>query len=800
MITYPPQVEDKLGFGAVRERLAGIVRTASGAERVRRLAPTGDWDRARTELSRAAALQDRLRFGDPVPEVVFDSVTDVLRRAVPAGAWLEPEDLAAVRTLLATVRRMHAWLEREAVDHGVLGDLARMLEPLPDLERAIDALIDPEGRVREDASDTLRRIRREAARAREHLRSALQDALRRASSEGWAVEEQPTIRGGRMVIPVRAEAKRKLDGIVHDLSATGQTAFVEPAACVELNNDLRTLEGEERREIIRLLTRATDAVRTARAEIGRNEEAATYLDVLVAVARLANEMDAVVPEPGPDGTIGLREARNPELLLRIGAEHVVPLDLELGADCRLLVISGPNAGGKSVALKTVGLFALMLACGMPVPCDPGSTFGRFDAVFVQLGDDQSVEDDLSTFSSQLGHIRVMLERADARSLVLLDEAGSGTDPEEGSALAQAALERLQDGGALVIASTHQSSLKRFAHDRDGACNGMMVFDRDGLRPTFRFEAGVPGASYAFEIAERIGVDRGVTGRARDLLGSERVSLEELLSDLQARNEVLERRIVEADRAVEEARVRREALEERLSRLRDERAGIRERALEEAEAVLRDANAEVERAVREIREAEAAKDVTRAARDRLDTLRSEVQKSRRRVARKSRAPGGGRERVSARTAERPLAPGDQVVLDGDGPAAEVQEIRGDEAVVIVGSARMRVSLDRLRRVGGPRRQQVTVRRQASAAGPWSPTTVRTRVDLRGRRADEAVAETMRLVDEALAAGLDTVEILHGKGTGALRAAIHEYLASRDDVVSFDEAPIEQGGAGVTIVHL
>lgn len=798
MYVYPPQVEEKLGFGAIRSRLAALVQTDAAGDLARSLVPFADADSARAELRRIEAVQGFLASGEAVPEIHFEPVGQALARAAPAGSWLEPEELAAVRSVLACSRRLHAWLEREGVTSTEAASMAAQFAPNRALEGEIDGVVDAEGHVREDGSDQLVQLYRDAASSRDNLRGAMQDALRRANSEGWATEEQPTIRGGRMVIPIRTEARRKLDGIVHDVSATGQTAFVEPAACVELNNRLREIEAEVRREIIRLLTGLTDSVRAERARIESNESACVYLDLVRAKARLANAMDARVPEDGGSGIVRLKSARNPELLLRIAFDEVVPLDLDLGDTCRLLVISGPNAGGKSVALKTIGLSAVMLACGIPVPCDDGSRFDRFDRLFVQMGDDQSVEDDLSTFSSQLGHIREMLLAADRSALILLDEAGSGTDPEEGSALAQATLESLADSGATIIATTHHAGLKRFAHEREDAMNGMMVFDHERLSPTFRFESGVPGASYALEIADRIGVGRDVTDRARDLLGSERASLERLLTDLQARNEALESRIGDAEAAAGEAEARRRVLEDRVSRLRDETSEIRERALEQADNVLREANAEVERAVREIREAEADRDVTRAARERIEGLQSRVGESRRRAARKrqhaERRPSGEAEHAG------PIREGDQVVIDGKGPSGEVIEMRETEALVAVGSARLRVGLDRLDRVGGPRKQEVTVRRSVDSVGGWSPTTARTRIDLRGLRVDEALAEVVRLVDEAVAAGLSSVEILHGKGTGALRSAIHEYLAARGDVSGFDDAPVEQGGAGVTIVRI
>lgn len=802
MEVFPPRAEEKLGFESVRVRIVEACRSADGAERAALLGPTSVPD-AEAALERVDRLQDLLRFSDPIPEVTFPSVGEALRRAAPEGAWLELEELHDIRQVAALARRMHTYLAARAEPGSALARTAASLVPLPELERALDGLLDAEGRIREDASPELRRIRLEATRSRERLRSELAATLRRAASEGWATEEQPTVRGGRMVIPVRAEAKRKLDGIVQDVSATGQTAYVEPAACVELNNDLRTLEAAERREIVRLLTVATAVVRASRSQLADDAATLAVVDVLVATARVANRLDARVPERAFDGVVDLRGARNPELLLRLGkgVDSVVPIDVRLDAATRMIVISGPNAGGKSVALKTVGLFASLLASGIPVPCDPGSRFDRFERLFVEIGDDQSVEDDLSTFSSHLAHLRAMLERADERTLVMIDEAGSGTDPDEGSALAQAALEMLLERGARCLVTTHHGPLKRFAHEAAGAANGMMAFDRETLRPTFRFVTGVPGASYAFEIADRLGLHPEVVRRATELVGSDRAAMERLLSDLDARNRDLERQLARAGEAARAAEQRGRILEERLGALQAARQEIRAKALSEAEAVLREANAAVERAVREIRESEAERDVVAEARRRIEATREAVEKQRSRGEKRSgarRAPRNPAPRsVSAPVA---LAVGDQVRLDGDGPTGEVLELREHEAVIAMGSARLRVARVRLVRVGGRRRQEVTVRQVSDRPSGWVAASARVRVDLRGMRVDEAIAEVVRFVDEAVAAGLQRVEILHGKGTGALRLSIHEYLSTRADISSIDEAPVDQGGAGVTVVSL
>ena len=801
MQVHPARAEEKIGFLAVRTRIVEACHSASGADRASRLAPLADADEARRILERVDRLQELLRFGDPMPEASFEPVDEFLGRAAPAGSFLEPEELSAVRRLAACARRLRSYLVARTLAGSALAAVASSFVDLPDVERAIDDLLDVEGRIREDASPVLRRVRREAAQTRERLRLELLATLRRAGSEGWATEDQPTIRGGRMVLPIRAEAKRKLEGIVHDVSSTGLTVYVEPAACVELNNDLRSLEAEERREIVRLLTAVTSVVRERRHDLASNAESLTTVDVLVATARVANRLDARVPDDLEEGRIDLRSARHPELLLRAvgSAAPVVPLDLELGGETRLLVISGPNAGGKSVALKTIGLFATLLAAGIPIPCDAGSRFDRFDRLFIEIGDDQSVEDDLSTFSSHLAHLRQILREADDRSLVLIDEAGSGTDPDEGAALAQAVLEALLARGARCLVTTHQGPLKRFAHEADGAANGMMAFDRESLRPTFRFVAGVPGASYAFEIADRLGLDPEVIQRAQALVGSDRFAMERLLADLDERNRNLEIQLVRATGAADAAESRRALLEERVDSLQRARQEIRDKALSEADAVLREANAAVEKAVREIRESQADRETVKTVREELENTRETLKNRRVRGERRSpRVKGAGKARPTAGTA--PLAVGDQVRFDDSGTTGELVELRDHEALVTMGSARIRVALERITKVGGRRRQEVTVRQVSDAPSGWVASRARLRIDLRGRRVDEALSEVVHFVDEAVAAGLDRVEILHGKGTGALRLSIHEYLSSRPDVSSFDEASAEQGGAGVTVVLL
>ncbi len=793
---YPDTLETRLGFDVVREALKAQTISPLGAEAVTQLCPLRDLTAVKAELARVEELQQALRFDDPVPLDNLIDLRPLLVQAAPAGARLEGEALEAVRRVLGTVRLLARYFRERRSKYPALAALADRLRPLPELEQQLAAMVDEDGQVRDDASAELRRLRRQLALERQRLREALLQALRDAIRQGYATEDQPTIRNGRMVIPVRAEARRKVPGFVHDTSASGQTVYIEPASCLELNNAVRELELAELREIDRILREATGWIRPHLPALKASLEVLGHFDLLQAKVRLANLLDAHVPEVADDGIIELKQARSPVLVLHFRrlqettgeAREVVPLDLTLGRTFHTLIITGPNAGGKTVAMKTVGLLVLMVACGLPIPADPASHVSLFDRLLIDIGDEQSVEADLSTFSAHMTHLAYMLAHADARTLILIDEAGTGTDPDEGAALAQAILEELTRRGARTIATTHHGALKVFAYETEGDTNGSMQFDQATLSPTYRFQLGVPGSSYAFEIARRMGIPDPVLARVQALVGRQQVTLEALVRTLEARNQELEARL--AALAEEQARLEqlRRDYEARRSQLKAETEAIRQRALEEAEQLLQEANARIERTIREIKESQAEREATRTAREALERFRHRLHEQRRRA----------RPKPPAAEEVRPtLAVGDQVVLDEGGTPAEVLALEDDEALIAVGSLKMRVPVSRLRRLNRAVRRAQT----RSATGATLPTLeARTHIDVRGYRVDEALQAVERLIDEAVASGAREVEVLHGKGTGALRQAIRAYLQGRPEVERFEDAPWEQGGPGVTRIWL
>jgi len=827
MQTYPDGLEEKLGFDVIRDRLEGKLKSPIGRERLDGMQPARTMDWLRTELTRVEELQAAFQYGDSVPLSNFYDLRDVLRRAAPEEAFVDPEDLKAVRLTLVSLRRLKQFFDNRDHDYPRLADAVARITPLPDLEEHIASILEEDATIRDDASEELLRLRRQIRKKENELRDTLDEALRDAIKQGYATEDQATIRGGRMVIPVRSEAKRKVEGFVHDTSASGQTVYIEPAACLQLNNEVRELKSAEQREIERILRKVTAHLRSENDAMEDNLQAMGQFDLLQAKARLANRLDAVVPKLNEEGIIDLHEGRNPVLELHFQSldeeadapdwatddeespqdREVVPLDMALGEDFHTLVITGPNAGGKTVAMKSVGLFSLMLAYGMPIPVAPHSSFPLFDQIMADIGDEQSIEDDLSTFSSHVSNLRHMLGAAGDNALVLIDEAGTGTDPDEGGALAQAVLEQLTEVGARTIATTHHGTLKVYAHQTEGVENGSMEFDQETLRPTYRYQEGVPGSSYAFEIAQRMGLDEGLLDRARTLAGEQKTAMENLISTFEKRTQQLEDELYQAEKAKEKAEEEQQRHEEKRRKLEKEREKFRQQALEEAERIVEDANARIEQTIKEIKEAQAEKEATKEAREKLEDYKDDLE-AEREEAKATASPeedgapaessGEGSSRPD-RQPEAPIQEGDQVVVDDGSTAMEVQEIEDGEALVIMGSMHMRVELDRLTKVGGPERdpepEPTTGGDSKLAALKASPS-----IDVRGQRVDEAEQNVQHFLDDAIAAGLDTVDILHGKGTGALRNAIHNLLAERSDIIEYGKAPIEEGGAGVTKVEL
>ncbi len=784
-----------LEFDKVVRMLVERTSFEPAAERAARLAPSTDPEHIRGRLALTGELRTIIDEGGTLPLGRASDVRGPVARSAREGAALPPADLAAIAATLRAIADVRRALEARRERCPLLWEIASRLCPEDRLCDAIDRAIDADTlEVRDSASRELTRIRRAISATRTKLDEKLSSILDRESSAETIQEAAVHIRNGRRVLPVKRTARAKIRGIVHDQSASGSTLFVEPLATVPLNNELSELSSAEREEIERILRALTAEVGARAPDLARSVDALGELDFIRACALLSRDLACTAPYVSDACLVRLREARHPVLtaLAAAGGGAVVPLDLDLERGAATVVISGPNAGGKTVTLKTVGLLTLMAQSGLHVPAAPGTEIGVFRDVFADIGDEQSIERSLSSFSSHLQVVREILEEAGADTLVLLDELGAGTDPDEGASLAIAMLEDLTRSGAPTIATTHLGSVKTHVHDREGMTNASMTFDPDTLEPTFRFVAGVPGASHGLSIAEARGLPERVTARARELRDEGAARIDGLLTDLAERQRLLAEALERARVDEERAKLLAAEYDERLAAVKGERKRIKQDALDEARGILDGAKSLVEETVREIRAKEAARDTIKAAREKVEQRRTEVA----RAAEAERKT----ERVETGKAPSSIATGMRVRVLGLGREGEVVSppdgrgkvrVRIRNAVVAVDAADLREA----EAVATP----VRPRADASCA-PSDDDAPATELMLLGMTTDEIGDLIDKFVSDALVQGIQVVRIVHGKGTGALRAKTQELLRNHPSVKSFRLGRWGEGDTGVTIVEL
>ena len=687
-------------------------------------------------------------------------------------------------------------------------------------------ILDKFGKVKDNASPELLRIRRELAATTGSISRSLNSILRTAQAEGYVEKDvTPTMRDGRLVIPVAPGMKRKIRGIVHDESATGKTVFIEPAEVVEANNRIRELEGEERREIIRILTDFSSVVRPHVPALLQSYEFLAEVDFIRAKALWGMETGSGKPSLEERQVVDWFDAVHPLLQISL-AKHgkkVVPLDIELTREQRILLISGPNAGGKSVCLKTVGLLQYMLQCGMPVSMNERSHAGVFRHIFIDIGDEQSIEDDLSTYSSHLTNMKNMMKYCDGQSLILIDEFGGGTEPQIGGAIAEAVLKRFNQKGTFGVITTHYQNLKHFAEDHEGVVNGAMLYDRHEMRALFQLQIGNPGSSFAVEIARKIGLPEDVIADASEIVGSEYIQSDKYLQDIVRDKrywETKRQNIRRREKQMEETIARYERELEELDRSRKE---ILKKAKEDAGRLLEESNARIENTIRTIKEAQAEKERTREVRQDLADFRRQVEeadkaameekiarkmdrlreKQERRKERKERQ--GNEPSVQPVVKIKPIGAGDYVRIKGQTSVGQVMELNGKNAVVMFGLMKTNVKADRLERADAPKQTNT----MAKATFVSSETQDRMYekklnfkqdIDVRGMRGDEAVQAVTYFIDDAILVGVSRVRILHGTGSGILRTLIRQYLATVPGVADFKDEHVQFGGAGITVVDL
>ena len=784
-----------LELEAALSLVGGRAATALGAERVRSSRPGTDRVALEREHSRVAAMRALLRGDGGWPSEPIPDLREALTRlGVPGTSWNAAELLGAA-TLLASSRRTRDTLRDERrpdIARAVLAPFAARLVAQPEVERVIDRTVGPDGTVRDDASPVLRRVRKELRGAEGELVRMLERMMAGLDAHQQVPDMSVSVRNGRYVIPIRREARSAIGGIVHDASSTGATLFVEPPAAVEAGNRIRELEAEEIRETERILRELTETIRPGQPALVDALDVLIELDSLYARTRFAEEFRCAAAELcDPREGFTIREGRHP-LLVAQGLS-VVPFDLEMRPDERTLLVSGPNTGGKTVLLKAVGLMSALMQCGIPAPVALGSRIPVYDAFFADVGDEQSIEASLSTFSAHLRNLKDVLEHATAASLVLVDELGSGTDPLEGAALGGAILEELTRRETMTLATTHLGVLQQLATEVPGVVNASLQFDPVALAPTYRLIKGIPGRSYGLSIARRLGLPPAVIGRAEERVPKGERDVAALLAELETREKELAQRERLAAADTESVRERGARIAEREQNVSERERDVERASRRDARRYLLDARAEIERTIRELKGAGT------------DQLEEAARAARRRVEELAAAEGhalGRLEETTARNAEAAgataLAVGDtvQIITFGD-RAGRVVAVRDGDAVVAVGGIKMTVPMTAVRRSS---RRADTPPTVVPLRGDIPDEYAPSEIDVRGMRADEVESVVMLALDSAVRADLKSLRIIHGKGTGALRERVGEMLAKDSRVSSRRPGAWNEGGAGVTIVEL
>ena len=866
---YPNSFEQKVGFCEIRSLLKQHCLSSLGREKVDEIGFSADHDTIGEQLEQLREFRRLQQEADDFPMQYFFDVREAVARIRMEGTHLEEDEVWDLRRSLETIANIVKYLERGAEEtasgelrypYPALHRLTEDVTTFPAMLRRIDSILDKFGKIKDSASMTLAGIRHELSKTEGSISRTLYTILHAAQKDGLVDKDAaPTMRDGRLVIPVAPNLKKRINGIVHDESATGKTVFIEPTEVVEANNRVRQLEAEERREIIRILTVFSDEVRPHVQEILDSYQFLATIDLIYAKAQLAEQTKGIEPDVRREPHIDWIRAEHPLLSLSLQKQgkKVVPLDIRLEEDKetvrqgaktigRLLIISGPNAGGKSVCLKTVGLLQYMLQCGLAVPMGERSTCGLFHDIMIDIGDEQSIENDLSTYSSHLMNMKQMMRQASAHTLLLIDEFGGGTEPTIGGAIAEAMLKQFWQKQTFGVITTHYQNLKHFADDHEGVVNGAMLYDRHEMQALFQLSIGQPGSSFAIEIARKTGIPEEVIKDASDIVGSEYIQSDKYLQDI-----VRDKRYWEGKRQT--IHQHEKSLENKITRYEDElseierqRKEILRKAKEEAEELLRESNRKIENTIREIREAQAEKERTRQAREELNTFKEELddidtrandemieRKIRQLQERKERREKRKQEKLQRKeengkrnenataaansqlsTLNSQLKVGDTVRIKGLQSIGTVESIEGKMATVIFGGMKTKMRAERLEHAEAPKTEKSKAEeRNANIVGAYGSISNDTRnvidnrrqnfrqdLDVRGMRGDEAINAVTYFIDDAILVGMSRVRILHGTGTGILRQLIRQYLATVPNVSHYRDEHVQFGGAGITVVDL
>ena len=859
---YPKNYESKIGFDEIRHLLKEHCLSSLGKEKVDELTFSDDAVTVNDWMKQIREFRRLMQATEQMPMNYFFDVRESVARIRLENTHLEEDELWDLRRSLETIGVIVNFLNKNNGDeefpeynYPALRQLAKDVQTFPAIIRRIDSILDKFGKIKDSATMTLAGIRHEMEQTAGSISRTLYTILHAAQRDGLVAQDTaPTLRDGRLMIPVAPGLKRKIRGIVHDESATGKTVFIEPAEVVEANNKVRELEAAERREIIRILTVFSDELRPHVQEVLDSYQFLATIDLIHAKAEMAEQMQAFEPEVKAEPQIDWIRAIHPLLQRSLAKQDkkVVPLDIRLEGRSktedgrsktlgRLLIISGPNAGGKSVCLKTVGLLQYMLQCGLSIPIGDRSTVGLFQNIMIDIGDEQSIADDLSTYSSHLLNMKNMMKQANNRTLLLIDEFGGGTEPAIGGAIAEAVLKQFWKKETFAIITTHYQNLKHFAEDHEGVVNGAMLYDRHQMQALFQLSIGQPGSSFAIEIARKTGIPEDVISDASEIVGSDYIQSDKYLQDIVRDKRYWEgkRQTIHQHEKSLEGHIQR--YETNLEEIERERKAILNRAKQQAEELLAEANRKIENAIREIKEAQAEKEQTRLIREELQEFREQVQnddtrglmseedfakklrqmeerKARKaqRKERKGEEERAASEKLAARAkanlndTNRPLEKGDSVRIKGTNSVGEIESIQGKQATVVFGGLRSKVKLEQLERAAKSQTTSSPADKHAHLAIQTSHMTRATMedrrqnfhqdLDVRGMRGDEAIDAVMHFIDDAILIGLSRVRILHGTGTGILRQLIRQYLNTVPNVKKAKDEHVQFGGAGITVVDL
>lgn len=847
---YPQNFEGKIGFGDIRRLIKGNCLSTLGTEMVDNMAFSDDATTINEWMLQVKEFRRLQEEDDDFPLQYFFDVRIAVAKLRLENVHIEINDLFDLRRSLDTIHNIVKFLcrtengeaisdEDEKAKYPALQRLTDGVLTFPKIVQRIDQILDKFGKMRDDASPELSTIRRELSHTEGSISRTLHSILRTAQSEGLVDKDvAPTIRDGRLVIPIAPGLKRKIKGIVHDESASGRTVFIEPSEVVEANNRIRELEASERREIIRILTEITKEIRPHVKDILQSYRFLAIIDFIRAKAEFAEQTNAIEPTVENYPHIDWIRAIHPLLQqsLEKQGKKVVPLDIILNNDQRILIISGPNAGGKSVCMKTVGLLQYMLQCGVSIPISERSTTGIFKNIMIDIGDEQNIENDLSTYSSHLLNMKNMMKNANAQTLLLIDEFGGGTEPQIGGAIAESVLKQFCERQAFGVITTHYQNLKHFADNHPNVTNAAMLYDRHEMQALFKLSIGQPGSSFAIEIARKIGLPEAVIKDASEIVGSDYIQSDKYLQDIvrdkrywENKRQTIHQREKDIERTISR-------YEENLSDIERRRKEILGKAKQQAEELLQESNKRIENVIKEIRENQAEKEETKRIREELRTFKSEVENIDSKandedIARKIAQIQARKERKAKRKEEKAhqagqppqqnisipekkkqedITIGSTVRIKGLTSMGKVESINGKMATVIFGDMRTKLRLERLKRCEKQEKtetnnkhenlQSYSISKDTRDAIDSRKLNFKQDIDVRGMRGDEALNAITYFIDDAILLGVSRIRILHGKGNGILRQIIRQYLGTVPNVTHFADEHVQFGGAGITVVDI